>query len=51
MLATDRGLKAQHRVNKALEDFGSMLEAVRSANPVPFDAVNKATESLSATTP
>ena len=31
--ATDRGLKAQDRVKKAIEDFSSMLEAVRSANP------------------
>ncbi|HEY3006054.1 MAG TPA: AIPR family protein, partial [Kribbellaceae bacterium] len=43
--ATDRGLQAQDRVKKALEDFGSMLEAVRSANPVPFDALAEATES------
>ena len=35
--ATDRGLKAQDRVKKAIEDFGSMLEATRSANPTPFD--------------
>lgn len=42
--ATDRGLKAQDRVKKAIEDFSSMLEAVRSANPVPFDALAAATE-------
>jgi len=49
MPATDRGLKAQDRVKKALDDFGSMLEAVRSANPVPFDALAEATESAPAT--
>lgn len=37
--ATDLGLKAQDRVTKALEDFGAMIEAVRSANPVPLDAL------------
>ncbi|WP_110205889.1 AIPR family protein [Nocardioides daejeonensis] len=42
--ATDRGLKAQDRVKKAIEDFSSMLEAVRSANPVPFDALAAATQ-------
>lgn len=42
--ATDRGLKAQDRVKKAIEDFSSMLEAVRSANPVPFDALAATTE-------
>ncbi|WP_313716493.1 hypothetical protein [Arsenicicoccus bolidensis] len=35
--ATDRGLRAQERVKKAIRDFGSMLEATRSANPTPFD--------------
>jgi hypothetical protein len=45
MPATDRGLKAQDRVKKALEDFSSMLEAARSANPVPFDTLAEATES------
>ena len=35
--ATDRGLKAQDRVKRAIEDFGSMLEATRSANSAPFD--------------
>jgi len=43
--ATDRGLKAQDRVKKAIEDFSSMLEATRSANPVPFDTLAEATES------
>lgn len=47
MPATDRGLKAQDRVKKALEDFSSMLEAVRSANAAPFDALAEATESTS----
>ena len=42
--ATDRGLKAQDRVKKAIEDFGSMLEATRSANPTPFDDLAAATE-------
>lgn len=42
--ATDRGLKAQDRVKKAIEDFGSMLEATRSANPAPFDALAAATK-------
>lgn len=41
--ATDRGLKAQDRVKKALEDFSSMIEATRSANPAPFDALATAT--------
>jgi len=41
---TDRGLTAQERVKKVIEDFGSMLEAVRSANPIPFDAIAEATE-------
>jgi hypothetical protein len=45
MPATDRGLKAQDRVKKALEDFSSMLEAARSANPVPFDTLAEATDS------
>jgi hypothetical protein len=31
-------------VKKVIEDFGSMLEAVRSANPIPFDAIAEATE-------
>ena len=43
--ATDRGLKAQDRVKKAIDDFGSMLEATRSANPAPFDDLAAATES------
>ena len=43
--ATDRGLKAQDRVKRAIEDFSSMLEAVRSLNPVPFDTLAAATES------
>lgn len=42
--ATDRGLKAQDRVQTAIEEFGSMLEATRSANPVPFDKLAAATE-------
>jgi hypothetical protein len=50
MPATDRGLKAQDRVKKALEDFSSMLEAVRSANEAPFDALAEATESPPAAT-
>lgn len=37
--ATDRGLQSQDRVAKAIEDFSSMVEATRSANPVPFDAI------------
>jgi hypothetical protein len=37
--ATDLGLKAQDRVNKAVGDFSAMIEAVRSANPAPFDAL------------
>lgn len=41
--ATDRGLKAQDRVKKALDDFSAMLEATRSANPAPFDALAQAT--------
>lgn len=41
--ATDLGLKAQERVNKALGDFSAMIEAVRSANPVPFDSLASAT--------
>ncbi|WP_017935725.1 AIPR family protein [Nocardioides sp. Iso805N] len=44
MPATDRGLKAQDRVKKAIEDFSSMLEAVRSANPSPFDLLAASTE-------
>lgn len=44
MPATDRGLKAQDRVKKALEDFSAMLEAARSANPVPFDELAAASE-------
>lgn len=43
--ATDRGLKAQERVKSAIEAFSSMLEAIRSANPVPFDNLAAATES------
>ena len=45
MPATDRGLKAQDRVKKAVEDFSAMLEAIRSGNPVPFDKLAEATES------
>ena len=41
--ATDRGLKSQDRVKKALQDFASMIEAIRSANPAPFDALSSAT--------
>ncbi|MBY6366988.1 AIPR family protein [Rhodococcoides corynebacterioides] len=37
--ATDRGLKSQDRVRKAIEDFSAMLEVARSANPGPFDAL------------
>lgn len=37
--ATDLGLKSQDRVAKAIEDFSSMVEATRSANPAPFDAI------------
>lgn len=48
--ATDRGLKAQDRVKTAIEDFSSMLEAVRSANPVPFDALAAATEKAEVST-
>jgi hypothetical protein len=44
MPAADRGLKSQDRVKKALEDFSAMLEAARSANPAPFDALAAATE-------
>lgn len=47
MPATDRGLKAQDRVKKAIDDFSSMLEAVRSANPVPFEELAEATETVS----
>lgn len=47
MPATDRGLKAQDRVKKAIEDFSSMLEAVRSANPGPFDQLAAATGAAS----
>ncbi len=46
MPETDRGLKAQDRVKKALEDFSAMLEAARSANPVPFDTLAAATEEV-----
>jgi hypothetical protein len=42
--ATDRGLKARASVDKALEDFSSMLEATRSANPAPFDSLAAATD-------
>lgn len=44
MPATDHGLKVQERVKKAIEDFSSMLETVRSADPVPFDDLAEATE-------
>ncbi len=37
MPATDSGLKAQDRVKNAIDAFGSMLEAIRPANPAPFD--------------
>lgn len=37
--ATDLGLKSQDRVTKAINDFSSMVEAVRSGNPAPFDAL------------
>ncbi|MCA1693911.1 MAG: AIPR family protein, partial [Actinobacteria bacterium] len=47
--ATDRGLKAQDRVTKVLQDFSSMMEAIRSANPAPFDALKAATEEQVAT--
>lgn len=42
--ATDRGLKTPDRVKKALDDFSAMLEAGRSANPSPFDALAAGTE-------
>lgn len=41
---TDLGLKTQEKVKKALQDFSSMMEAVRSANPDPFDKLATATE-------
>lgn len=44
MPAADQGLKAQDRVKTAIENFGAMLEAVRSANPGPFDALAEATD-------
>lgn len=44
MSATDSGLKAQDRVKKALGDFSAMLEAARSANPVPFETLAVTTE-------
>lgn len=37
--AADQGLKSQDKVAKALEDFAAMVEATRSANPAPFDAL------------
>lgn len=46
--ATDRGLKTPDRVKTALGDFSAMLEAARSANPVPFDVLAAATEEVSA---
>lgn len=45
--ATDQGLKAQERVQKALSDFSSMFEAIRSANPEPFDVLAVATAQVS----
>lgn len=48
--ATDQGLKAQERVAKAIDDFSAMIEATRSANPAPFDALSKAVDPP-ATTP
>jgi hypothetical protein len=42
--ATDLGLKAQDRVKRAIENFSAMIEAVRPANAVPFDALGLATE-------
>lgn len=35
--ATDQGLKTRERVDKAIQDFSAMIEATRSANPMPFD--------------
>jgi hypothetical protein len=35
--ATDQGLKRQERVEQAIEAFGSMVEAARSANEAPFN--------------
>ncbi|MEI3844733.1 MULTISPECIES: AIPR family protein [unclassified Microbacterium] len=46
--ATDQGLKSQEKVAKALDDFAAMVEATRSANPEPFDAL--AAETLPAAT-
>jgi hypothetical protein len=42
--ATDQGLKSQDRVDRAIGDFSAMIEATRSANPVPFDAISVAVE-------
>jgi hypothetical protein len=42
--ATDLGLKASERVARALEDFSAMVEATRSANLGPFDAIAVATD-------
>lgn len=42
--ATDQGLKAQDRVNRAVGDFGAMIEATRSANPSPFDSLSAVIE-------
>lgn len=39
--ATDQGLKAKERVDKAIGDFSAMVEATRSANPAPFEALSK----------
>lgn len=33
-------------MKRALEDFSAMLEAARSANPAPFDALAAATEEV-----
>ena len=42
--ATDQGLKALERVTRAIGDFSAMVEATRSANPLPFDALAAAIE-------
>lgn len=41
---TDQGLKSRDRVAKAVNDFGAMVEATRSANPTPFEALAGAIE-------
>lgn len=44
--ATDQGLKTKQKVKDALQNFASMIEATRTANPQPFNDLGQATKEI-----